>query len=134
MDKITGMNSLIEHIDDAAVENHMEMEGAGFWEQSDLTYGILLRNDPKLAAKYIVDLKLSKMALIASEVSEAVEAIRKDTMDDKITDMSGEVVELADVVIRILDYCGKYDLPLGEAIKRKRDYNLTRPRMHGKLA
>jgi NTP pyrophosphatase (non-canonical NTP hydrolase) len=112
----------------------MEMEGAGFWEQSDLTYEILIRNDPKLAAKYIVDLKLSKMALISSEVSEAVEAIRKDTMDDKITDMSGEVVELADVVIRILDYCGKYDLPLGEAIKRKRDYNLTRPRMHGKLA
>lgn len=132
--KISGMNSLIDCIDDAATENHIEMETAGFWEESFITYDILNKADPKLAEKYEVDLKLSKLALIHSEVSEAVEAIRKKLNDDKLTDMSGEAVELADVVIRILDYCGRYNIPLGEAIKRKREYNLTRPYKHGKLA
>lgn len=46
------------------------------------------------------------IALVHSEVSEALEADRRDLNDDKLTEYKGVHVELADVVIRILDWNG----------------------------
>ena len=78
--------------------------------------------------------KLSRIALIQSEASEAVEGIRKGLRDDHLPQYSMEATELADVVIRILDYAGAYNLPLGEIIVEKMNYNSSRPYMHGKKA
>jgi hypothetical protein len=77
--------------------------------------------------------KGEKIALIHSELSESLENIRHGTTpDDKIPQFTGEIAELADAVIRILDYCKHYELPLGDAIIAKHNYNLTRPFKHGK--
>ena len=65
--------------------------------------------------------------MIHSEVSEAVEASRKNLMDDKLTHRKGVEVELADAVIRILDLCGALELDLDGAITEKLIFNLTRP-------
>jgi len=46
------------------------------------------------------------ISLVHSEVSEAVEADRKDLNDDKLIEYKGIDVELADVAIRILDWTG----------------------------
>lgn len=46
------------------------------------------------------------IALVHSEVSEALEADRKDLNDDKLTEYLGRDVELADVAIRVLDWNG----------------------------
>lgn len=73
-----------------------------------------------------IQFKLARMALIHSEVSEAVEAIRKD--DDQV------IEELADICIRVFDYCGGYNLDLGSAILSKMETNRNRPHMHGKRA
>ena len=43
----------------------------------------------------------------------------------------GIPVELADCVIRIMDYCGKVGIDLEEAIRIKHEYNKTRPYKHG---
>ncbi len=66
------------------------------------------------------------IALIHSEVSEALEGVRKNLMDDKLPEYKMEVVEMADAVIRILDYCAGYNLPLGEALIAKCRFNTTR--------
>lgn len=66
------------------------------------------------------------LCLIHSEISEAMEAHRKSLMDDKITDMSGFEVELADALIRIFDLAGGYDLNLGLAMFKKLEYNSRR--------
>lgn len=73
-----------------------------------------------------------KVALMHSELSEALEADRKDLMDDKLPHRKGVEVELADEVIRVFDWCGKMGLDIGGAIMEKLAYNETRPYKHGK--
>jgi hypothetical protein len=77
--------------------------------------------------------KLARIALIHSELSEAVEGIRKDAMDDKLPHRKMEEVELADALIRMEDYVGFYDLDLGGARDEKEAYNFSRPYKHNKL-
>lgn len=67
-----------------------------------------------------------KLALIHSEISEALEAHRKNLMDDKLPDMPGLQVELADAVIRILDLAEFMGYNITEAINRKMLYNEIR--------
>lgn len=46
--------------------------------------------------------------------------------------LTNEEEELADICIRIADYCGYRNIDLGAAILSKMNYNATRPHMHGK--
>lgn len=66
------------------------------------------------------------IALMHSELSEALEAIRKDLNDSHLPHRKGVEVELADTVIRIFDYAGARNLDLGEAIFEKLIYNASR--------
>lgn len=66
------------------------------------------------------------ICLMHSELSEAMEGVRKDLMDDKLPDRKMEEVEMADTIIRILDYCGAYGLDIGGAVKDKLAYNAQR--------
>lgn len=77
----------------------------------------------------------NKLLLIHAEVSEVVEELRKGK---SITDIyydgkkpEGPAIEIADVVIRIFDLCGKAGLDLEKAIEIKSEYNKTRPHRHG---
>jgi len=73
------------------------------------------------------------IALMHSELSEALEGLRHgNPPDDKTPELTSEAAELADVVIRIFDYCGAYGIDLGEAIRIKHNFNIGRPYRHGK--
>jgi NTP pyrophosphatase (non-canonical NTP hydrolase) len=67
-----------------------------------------------------------KIALIHSELSEALEAHRKNLQDDKLPHRHGIEVELADAVIRILDTAVHLGFDLESAIIEKLAYNRTR--------
>jgi NTP pyrophosphatase (non-canonical NTP hydrolase) len=78
------------------------------------------------------DIFIAKQCMmIVSEVTEVMEAVRKEKGSQEI------VEELADVLIRTLDlWRGMYDNgyvehSLDDAIERKSQYNKTRPERHG---
>ena len=99
---------------------------------------------------------LSKLMLVVSEVSEAAEAIRTGkfaqvdkflaVVGDESVDVSAETFsnvfletmkdthedEIADAIIRLLDYAGYKKMEIGLHILAKLTYNKSRPYMHGK--
>lgn len=66
------------------------------------------------------------VALMHSELSEALESHRKNLHDDKLTGRIGYEVEFADCIIRILDTCMALGLDLPGAIIEKNRYNRNR--------
>jgi len=78
------------------------------------------------------------IALIHSELSEMLEADRKDLMDSHLPDRKGWEVEGADVFIRLLDclastgHADSDQRTIGKTIGRKLEYNARRPHKHGK--
>lgn len=109
-----------------------------------------------------VQRKSSDIALMHSELSECLEFVRKKVervcyscgakptaedqdrcicaghfklqapSDDHVPSLTGEAAELADVIIRILHYCGRRSIDLGAALQAKHAYNCNRPYRHGK--
>ncbi len=72
-----------------------------------------------------VAFECQRIALIVSELGEAVEALRAE-------DYVNYHEEIADVVIRIGDHCGAVGIDLEDEIKKKLGKNSTRPRLHNK--
>lgn len=94
------------------------------------------------------------IALIHSEVSEALEADRENRYahlnkseenvlmgwvgdEDYITDYKEKIKgrfeeEMADIVIRVMDMCGYKGIDLEFHIRAKMRYNASRPHKHGK--
>jgi len=75
----------------------------------------------------------NKLALVHSEVTEILEAIRKSQGSEKV------VEEMADVIIRLLDvYAAMRNEEqvlhsLDEVLKNKMNKNKERPKLHGNL-
>lgn len=76
------------------------------------------------------------LMLMVTELAEAMEAYRTGNPESgKIKGFSRMEEELADVVIRLLDFAGKEGLDIEGAVLAKMAYNAKRPYRHGgKLA
>lgn len=98
----SAVNMLVE-------ECHFDAKSAGCWE-----------HQPDVTALVV------KLALVHSEISEALEGLRKNKDDDHIPTRKAFEVELADACIRIFDLAGVCNLDLGGALVEKKNYNKAR--------
>lgn len=107
----------VESFNEMAVNMHTIARQHGFWATG------VERNKGEL------------IALMHSELSELLEAERKYTASQpcvKVPEINQAEEELADLVIRAMDYAAGHNLDLGRAIALKASYNMGRPYMHGK--
>jgi NTP pyrophosphatase (non-canonical NTP hydrolase) len=74
----------------------------------------------------------SKLLQIVGEVVETQDALRVgNPPSEKIPYYTSEEEELADVVLRVMDYAASNNLRIAEAMLAKMTYNSTRPFRHG---
>lgn len=73
-----------------------------------------------------------KIALVHSELSEALEANRKNLASDHLPHRTGVEEEFADAIIRICDLAQRMNISLADVILEKLEFNQTRPFKHGK--
>ena len=104
IDFITSFNEVAADVNRTAIEK-------GWWKGE--------RNDGEL------------ICLMHSELSEALEAARHgNPPDDKIPDFNGIEAELADTIIRIMDFAAAKNHKVAEALVAKVHFNKTRSYKH----
>lgn len=94
---------------------HSASFNAGWWKDKS---GKDIRENPYCFS--------NKLALVHSELSEALEGDRKGNMDDHLPHRRATEVELADALIRIFDLAGAFDLDVAGALVEKMEYNSKR--------
>lgn len=125
----------------------------GFYEEFDAIAEIL-KDKPNALKSFLHIVTAQRIALITSEASEALEADRKNkfctinvhkkrVIDYAEDNAFGELFklhvkdtvedEIADVMIRCLDFCGANDIDIDFHIHAKLRFNALRPYKHGKI-
>lgn len=130
----TAANILIAIEDESNEAFYANSKAHGFWDDIDQMEALITAHAPHLNARFQALVIAEKIALIHSELSEALEAVRTGgtDADHHVPQYSNFVVELADARIRLGDLAARLNLPLAEAMLAKHRYNLDRPYKHGK--
>ena len=130
------LSSIINDLSQSIYKHNLQV---GWWDDLDLKRGLIdgISKDDELSEdtksellnsiNISIDLiKTQKLALVHSEISEALEGLRKDLKDDHLPQYDMFEVELADAIFRILDLAGAFNIPIGNIMMEKWDYNTKR--------
>lgn len=110
------------NLDDISKSIHNIAKDKGFWDPMK-----------KLPKKDHFIFYSKQLAMVHSEVTEVLEALRKNKGEDQV------IEEMSDIIIRVLDlYAGMIEYgaltptrSLNESLALKVAHNITRPKMHG---
>lgn len=111
-------------MDDRAQEVHAWARRQGFYHREFITVRDPVLGDVEARVPN-PSLPAEKLMLVVTEVSEAMEALRND-------DRENEAEEIADAVIRLMDYAAWRGFNIDAAVRRKMGRNHERERLHGR--
>lgn len=130
-----------------AAECHQMSRDHGWWSSDELALAAFAATDAtgetgdERSHGKCVNLIAAKLALIHSEVSEALECLRDGemvTVESSVRSTYGQPgkpegfpSELADIVIRVFDLAGAMGIDMLTEIRRKIAFNSTRSHRHG---
>ena len=120
------LNELAKEIHENAVEHGWWDEPRSFGEvdalcHSELSEALEEHRDGRPMV-YVLDLEGD---------NNAVPRLEEDIDKFNGRKPEGVAVEMADCIIRILDWCGKEGIDIDKIIRLKMEYNKTRPYRHG---
>lgn len=125
----------MQNLTELAKEINSDVRKKGFWNSMHNAIKLSEENSG-IFTKDIKDAFIAqKLALVHTEVSEAVEALRKDGYESEeygLFEKDSFADELADSIIRILDLCGELEIDIEKQIQWKLTKNKQREFMHGK--
>ncbi|MDV3706681.1 hypothetical protein CMU55_19450 [Elizabethkingia anophelis] len=132
-------------------------EDKGFYEDGNKLRTLVANEAPELMPVLENLITGQRIALITSEASEALEADRKNKSVNEVryfdeawkntaNEVSDETFkhsfegvvkdtmedEIADILIRVLDFCGANNIDIDFHVQAKLRYNSLRPYKHGK--
>lgn len=121
------------NIDHLVLRSHATAVSKG-WHPQYAVAAIGSADDVQMLSDTSPDRIGSLLALVHSEVSEALEAFRESHLKSWTREdgkPEGFASEIADVVIRCADICGLLGINLTAELERKMAFNDTRPVRHG---
>jgi NTP pyrophosphatase (non-canonical NTP hydrolase) len=138
MEQTMALVQEVETINDLTAAAHEMATKKGWWEtdRSALEIAALIHSE---VSEFVEEARMGRPAIYQINPHEEAEELRLVPVDrsdwDPTRKPEGLAIELADVVIRIADYCGRMGWDLQDAINIKLAFNATRPHRHGgKLA
>lgn len=128
------------HIKQLVEKSHAMSRAKGWWDEfMETVDGAVFRITDEATRERIRSATMTlgtKLMLIVTEVSEAMECVRDDDLvmrydEEKHGKPEGLPSELADIVIRVADLAGALGIDLEDAIKVKMAFNKRRRHRHG---
>ena len=131
-----GINELVKQAHDNAVSKGWWEEDRSFGEiialiHSELSEALEDYREGNKPAEVWYEHKHPLHRVNASTGNHVENWIVNEEMVPTIGKPCGIPSELADVVIRVFDACGRYGIDLEKVITEKMAYNATRPQRHG---
>lgn len=125
-------------INEFAKEVHQNAKGHGWWDE-ERSFGDIIALCHSELSEALEEYRNGKPLLYGKTDGKCGNCISdicdcedlRDTPECKKYKPEGIAVELADCIIRILDYCGKEGIDIEAILKLKHEYNKTRPYKHG---